>query len=292
MQGETDISSIFQFIKCYRRWKQTALLLLVLMLSWTSAAQASYNYRKRITIDHNRVDSSCTHLYDFPVLIDIQNDQSLKTVTNGGRVIDANGRDIIFEGQSGSTQLDHEVLHYDGSSGSLLAFVRLPQLASASDTIFYIRYGNSSISSSQENVAGVWDSNYEAVLHLQESGNGSPSEYKDSTGNNHHGTGGGLAGSGNSSYTPGRTIGLFGYAQNFDGSNDRIRLNAVEDSNWAAVTVQAWVNPDDFGDDRIFGKCWGTAIDDETWLMRKRDGKIGSRMRTNSALTSRSSTQI
>ncbi|MGD8334159.1 MAG: PilC/PilY family type IV pilus protein [Desulfobacterales bacterium] len=255
-----------------------------MILCLTSAAYAnSYNYRKRITIDHNRVSSSCTHLDSFPVLIDIQTDPNLKTTAYGGHVFAAAGHDIIFEGAGGG-QLDHEVLSYDGSSGSLLAFVRLPQVSSESDTVFYIRYGNSSVSSSQQNVGGVWDSNYDVVLHLQESGNGSSNEYKDSTTNGHHGTGGGLAGAGNPSYTPGRTNGLYGYAQNFDGSNDLIRLDAIEDSTWSAVTVQAWINPNDFGDDRIFGKCWGTGSDDETWLMRKRDGKIGSRMRTNSAL--------
>ena len=278
-----DISNLFQIIKSHRRWTTIALVLLVMVVGWTSAAHASYNYRKRITIDHNRVGSSCSHLYDFPVLIDIQNDPNLKTISNGGHVFNANGHDIIFKNQDGSSQLDHEVLSYNGSSGSLLAFVRLPQLSSMSDTIIYVHYGNSSISSSQQNVAGVWDYDYEAVLHLQESGSGSSDEFKDSTSNSHDGTGGGLAGSGNGSYTPSRTGGLFGYAQDFDGSNDRIRLDAVSDSSWSAVTVQVWINPDDNGDDRIFGKCYGTGSSDQTWLLRQTGYKIGTRMQTNSA---------
>ena len=283
MRSTVDIDSLFEFVEGYRRWTTMAIVLLVLIVGWTSAAQAdSYNYRKRITVDHSRVGSGCSHLYDFPVLIDIQNDPNLKTISNGGHVFSANGHDIIFKNQDGSSQLDHEVLNYNGSSGSLLAFVRLPQLSSMSDTIIYVHYGNSSISSSQQNVAGVWDNDYEAVLHLQESGSGSSDEFKDSTSNSHDGTGGGLAGSGNGSYTPSRTGGLFGYAQDFDGANDRIRLDAVSDSSWSAVTVQAWINPDDNGDDRIFGKCWGTGSDDETWLLRQTGFKIGTRMHTNS----------
>jgi hypothetical protein len=133
----------------------------------------------------------------------------------------------------------------------------------------------------------VWDADYEAVLHLQESGSGGSGEYKDSSANGHHGTGGGLAGSGNSSHTPGRTNGLFGNAQNFDGSDDLIRLDAVEDSTWSAVTVQAWINPDDSGDDRIFGKTWSTDSSHNTWLLRQTRRKIGARMRTNAdAITS------
>jgi hypothetical protein len=151
MQRETDMTNTFQFIKCHRRWMRAALLLLILILGWTSAAHASYNYRKRITIDHNRVGSGCSHLYDFPVFIKIANDPDLRTTANGGHVFNNNGHDIIFKDQSGS-KLDHEVLQYDGSSGSLEAFVRLPQVSSLADTIFYIHYVDASVSGSQENV--------------------------------------------------------------------------------------------------------------------------------------------
>jgi len=45
-------------------------------------------------------------------------------------------------------------------------------------------------------------------------------------------------------------------------------LRAIDDDSWTAMTVQVWINPDDNGDDRVFGKCWGTASNDETWLLR------------------------
>jgi hypothetical protein len=69
-----------------------------------------------------------------------------------------------------------------------------------------------------------------------------------------------------------------------DASEDRIRLQSVDDSAWTELTVQAWINPDDTGDDRIFGKCWGTATTDQTWLLRTPAGNnFGCRHRTNSA---------
>jgi hypothetical protein len=281
MQPTIDVSNNSQFRTRYRWWTAMALVLLVLIVGWTSAAHASYAYRKRITIDHNKVGGSESHHYDFPVLVNIKNDADLKTTANGGHVTSSSGHDIVFK-DSGGSQLYHEVLSYNGSTGSLLAFVRIPQLSTGTDTIIYIHYGDASVTSSQQNKAGVWDSNYVAVLHLQESGSGSSYEFKDSTSSSHDGTGGGLAGSGNSSYTPQRVSGLFGYAQDFDGSDDRIRLNAVEDSTWSAVTVQAWINPDDNGDDRIFGKCWGTGSDDQTWLLRQTGYNVGTRMHTNS----------
>ena len=181
------------------------------------------------------------------------------------------------------TPLDHEMQYYDSSAGKVIAWVRVPLLKHDEDTVLYIFYGNSSISSPTENPSAVWDQQYEAVLHLQESGSGNDDEYKDSTGNGHHGTGGGLAGSGDSTKTPYRLTGKFGYCQSFhyNGTDDLIRLDAVDDAAWTGVTVEAWLSPDDDGDDRIFGKNWGTGHEEQTFLLRKKGDDIGCRMRTD-----------
>ena len=66
-------------------------------------------------------------LVDFPVLVSIQNDAQLKTTANGGQVTDAEGDDIIFTADAdGTVQLDHEVESYDRTTGTLVAWVRLP----------------------------------------------------------------------------------------------------------------------------------------------------------------------
>ena len=183
MQPSTEITNNSYFIKRYRWWTAITLVLLVLIVGWTSAAHASYVYRKRITIDHTRVGTGCSHLYDFPVFIKIRNDPDLRTTANGGRVFSNNGHDIVFKDDGGS-KLDHEVLQYDGSSGTLEAFVRLPQVSSLTDTIFYIHYGDASVSGSQENVTGVWNNGFTMVYHLDEaSGTSGTGSVKDSTGN-------------------------------------------------------------------------------------------------------------
>ena len=106
-----------------------------------------------------------------------------------------------------------------------------------SDTTIYLFYDNSGISSSQEDVPGVWSNDYEAVLHLQESGGGNDDEFVDDSGNGHHGTGGGVAGSGNAARTPAQVTGKFGFAQDFASStDDHIRLDTVSDQAWTAVT--------------------------------------------------------
>jgi hypothetical protein len=244
--------------------------------------EETYEFYKEIVIDYSQLGSCSSNLIDFPLLIQIENDPDLRTAANGGHVRHGSGYDIVFRAADQMTQLNHELMVYNGTDGTVIAWVRVPTVTFDADTTLYMYYGNSTVTIPQDNAPAVWDADYEAVLHLQEAGSGSDAEFKDSTANNHHGTGGGVAGSGNPNYTPSRSNGKFGYAQNFDGVNDRIRLDAVYDNTWTAVTVQLWINVDDTGDDRLFGKCWGTGSDDETWLMRKPNWEaIGTRMRTD-----------
>lgn len=151
-----------------------------------------------------------------------------------------------------------------------------------SDTTIYLLYGNGSIATSQEDVPGTWANNYEAVLHLQESGSGNDDEFQDSTDNNHHGTGGGIAGAGSGARTPAQTAGKFGFAQDFTSStDDNIRLDAVGDQAWTAVTVQCWINPNAQDDAAIFGKTFGSNPGDNVWFLGKdQDARV--RHRTNS----------
>jgi hypothetical protein len=94
------------------------------------------------------------------LLVSIQNDPQLKTTANGGQVTDAEGDDIIFTADAaGASPLDHEVESYDPTTGTLVAWVRLPTLAVSQDTVFYLHYGNSDIDSSLPN-PDVWDANF------------------------------------------------------------------------------------------------------------------------------------
>ncbi|MDN5213093.1 DUF2341 domain-containing protein [Fulvivirgaceae bacterium BMA12] len=238
-----------------------------------------YSFRKLITIPASSI-SGAGVLSDFPVLISLV-DTDL--ILANGKVQNSNGWDIFFTSGDGSTRLFHEIQQYDGATGTYIAWVRT-DLSPSVDTEIYMYYGNCDPSLTNPSNTSTWNSGYQAVLHLQESGNGTDNEYAGSTINNHPGTGGGLAGAGDPAGTPTRVAGKFGFAQDFDdaGTQDHIRLNAVNDATWTAVTVQAWVNPDDAEDDRLFGKSWGTATDNQTWLLRKNlDGDLGTRMRTD-----------
>ncbi len=235
----------------------------------------SFDYRQEISIQASEVVSDLTN---FPVLIHLNSNADLAADAQD------DGDDILFTSSNGTTKLSHEIISFNGSSGELIAWVKVPNLSSTQNTDLYMYYGNPSIGS-QENATDVWSNGYEAVLHLHESGGGVDDEYADSSGLAHHGTGGGVAGSGNSSQTPIRTGGLFGYAQDFDDTDpspDLIRLDPVSDQAWTAITVQAWINPHDIGDNRVFSKTWGTNVADIVWQLGKTSlSKI--RHRTNSS---------
>ena len=73
----------------------------------------SWSYKKLITIDHTKVDATLT---DFPVLVSIT-DADLKDTDNGGSVRPG-GDDIKFT-LTDSTELNHEIELYEGSTGKL-----------------------------------------------------------------------------------------------------------------------------------------------------------------------------
>src|SRR4030042_1881100 len=151
------------------------LISAILLFPAISPAQ-SFQYRKAITIDDTLVPASLT---DFPVLISILNDSDLRD-----HVTNPNGYDLVFT-DVGGTQLDHEVESWNGSTGTLLAWVRVPALSSTADTVIYICYGNSGITTSQEPTTGVWDSSYKGVWHLKEA---TGANLADSTSNGRPGT--------------------------------------------------------------------------------------------------------
>ena len=143
----------------------------------------NFSYKRTITIDHTKVPN--TDQSNFPVLVDIT-DNALKTVANSGHVTNANGYDIEFFTASdlSGTKLSHEIEFYDGSAGHIIMWVKLPLVTTASNTVFYMGYGNSSITTSQEDKTGLW-SNYKGVWHLP---NGTTLTANDSSGNGNNGT--------------------------------------------------------------------------------------------------------
>ncbi len=125
----------------------------------------SHIYSRVLTIDHTQCGSS--NSLDFPVLVSLS-DRSLKTIANGGHVCRSDGSDILFFKDTGEfTKLNWEVESYDGDAGTLVVWVRLSEVTCGSDTVFFMQYGDSGITTFQGGSTGsVWNDNYIVVYHL------------------------------------------------------------------------------------------------------------------------------
>jgi hypothetical protein len=168
----------------------------------------NFQYKKDITIDHNKVAADLT---GFPVLIDIY-DSDLHTK------VQPDGDDIMFT--SNGRSLPHEIelfdQQYNSTHAHLVAWVRA-DISSVSNTVISMYYANSAMGS-KESPEEVWRNQYQGVWHLGESPSvGKPApQIMDSTYNNNDGTTYGTM------LEEDKVPGLIGNAIDFDGSNDYI----------------------------------------------------------------------
>gem|GEM_PF-1427618 len=211
---------------------------------------STFTFRRALTIDHTKVPSD---QLSFPVLIS-GTYSFLATVANGGKVQSPNGYDIIFSSDAaGANKLDHEIESYDPVTGKINFWVRVPNLSSTTDTTIFMQYGSATVTSTQENQAGVWDSNFQAVWHL----NGrSTLSASDSTANRHNGTVFGA--------TP--TAGEIDGAGNFSGSGQYIEIGNIGPRP-VKGTISMWVQapvlasfPNSFTTGTLGGSACGNGV--------------------------------
>src|SRR5713101_5801564 len=196
-----------------------------------SAAQSwsnGYLYRRTITIDHTKVPN--TDQMNFPALIS-GTYSYLATTGNGGNVTNANGYDIIFTSDAnGSNPLAFERESYNASTGAVNFWVKVPTVSHSSDTVIYMFYGNSSVTTDQSNKMAVWDSNHKGVWHLPD---GTTLSAADSTSNSNTGT---------ITSTTAATGQIDGGAS-FNGSTSRIDISGIVNSSLLPnYTVEVWLN--------------------------------------------------
>jgi len=174
-------------------------------------------YRKAITIDHTKVNGDQTN---FAVLIDF-------TDASVGVHAQLDGDDLLFTSADGVTKLSHEIETYVAANGHLMAWVKVPFLSSTQDTLLYMYYGNPTVSN-QQNAEAVWDSNFLAVQHLEETSGITT----DSTSHNNDGTplNGVLQ----------DVTGKIDGADQFDGSNDITVMPQVFNSE-NQFTFEGWM---------------------------------------------------
>ena len=130
--------------------------------AYETQSVTDFTHVRQITINHNYVNA---WLHDFPVYVYNVSDD-LKDTDTGGN-IRPDGYDIAFYSSDNNTQYAHEIEYYDGTTGTLCAWVNVTDISPSADTIFYMYYGDAD-SSNQENVFGTWDGNYIAVWHMKD----------------------------------------------------------------------------------------------------------------------------
>lgn len=194
---------------------------------------AHWRYRKTITIFASQVvqDES-----DFPVVIALPNDAELLANAQ------SDGDDLLFTAADGSTKLAHEIERYDGASGSLLVWVKVPLLSSSTDTVLYLYYGYSS-AGNQESPADVWDAQFTGVYHLL--GNGTVT-FEDSSGSGNDAVPGGF-------FIDQTVAGQLGPGQELNGTSQYIEIPAGATSGFDTFTYCFWVSTSESGSD---GSYW------------------------------------
>jgi hypothetical protein len=195
--------------------------------SWWDDA---WQRRRKLTFQHL---GGSEDLFGFQVLVEL--DATRIDFAEAGVA----GEDIRFVDADG-TLLPHEIELWDASHA--FVWVRVPQIdAMSSSDHIWMYYGNPAASDGQAREQ-VW-AEYHGVWHLAQQGMAMPDEYVDSSPQRKHARGGvGIA-----SAVPVRTTGPIGYAQQFDGGDDVIGLEAATSSTFnftaPALTLEAWVNP-------------------------------------------------
>ncbi len=204
-----------------------------------------FSYRRTITIDHTKVPN--TDQTNFPFLFS-GSYSDLATTNSGGAVTNSKGYDIIFTSDPyGTNILPFEQESYNATTGAVIYWVQIPTVSHTSDTVIYLFYGNSSITTDQSNKNGVWDSNYLGVWHLDETSR----QQQDSTANGNSSTALSVT-------AEGSATGQIGGSDQFNAAHpDHVDLPNISLS--SAFTLEAWIYPTAYVDSaRIVAKAYSS----------------------------------
>jgi hypothetical protein len=202
----------------------------------------NWQNRARITFDNS--DQVTSNLDDFPVLVTIDTSKLASLDLSATA-----GADVRFTDATTGTELKYEVESWDDGADTATIWVKVPRIdvGSASDYIFiYYNYnGTATYDQSAADEQSVWDANYAAVLHLNETvdDDTSSGSHVDSTGANTA-----------TQNDNDETTGQIGQGQYLDGTDDFIviadddSLSFGDGTTDNAFSMSAWINRDNTGD--------------------------------------------
>jgi signal peptidase I len=120
--------------------------------SWFS--QGTWNARRPIVVDADLVAGD---LMDYPLLLQLIDSQLAASAQ-------ADGDDLVFVAADGTTRLDYELESWNGTTGALTAWVRIPNLGGTVDSTLFV-YASNASARSQEDLVGVWGRQADLVLN-------------------------------------------------------------------------------------------------------------------------------
>ena len=205
---------------------------------------SGWDKRLRITIDHNDVDSG---LSNFSVLVYLSNSSGRNNddVSFVFDEVGSNSKKIAVTTSDRTTQCYVEIERWDNATEQAWLWVKIPNISNTTDTTLYLYYDKDKADNvvyvddtASGNSTKVWDSNFKAVLHLNQTPSGLADEIKDSTSYANHGT---TEGSMNSTDLVDAKIGS---GLEFDEIDDLISIpNSTSLSfNKSSGTCELWIN--------------------------------------------------
>jgi len=225
----------------------------------------SWTERKQIVIQGDQITNG-PHT-DFPLMVKLTADADLLADAQ------ADGDDILFTNNDGTVKYDHEIEYY--SNGSLIAWVKVPSITSGTDTAVCMYFGNAG-ATNQENVAGTWSDNYEAVYHFH-------NDFTDSAKTN-DGTNFGSV----------NATGIAAGGQDFELSeNDYVDVGTWSVSG-SAITMSAWVKWESLPttDPRVIAKGNGGGTDNFVFMLGEDSSRVRERIKTGTSDTSGTTTLL
>lgn len=211
-----------------------ALSVLIISFLISPDAFCAFGFSKSATLSSAQVGSVDSTNWPLAIALDgnVQAaDADFATVGNGGFAQSSSGYDIRPYSDSACTSaLTYELVYYDPTTGKLEMHVNIPTLSHTVDTVIYICFGNSGISTDGSSVS-TWNSNFKGVYHLP---NGSSLTANDSTGVNN----------GTLVNTPVATTGEIDGSASFTKTSSQ-NINLGNDTSLQItgnLTISAWVN--------------------------------------------------
>ncbi len=209
-------------------------------------AEPGQGFSRTITINSGQVPSSQS---EFPLLVSLSNDTDLQA-----HVARADGGDVVFTNSANTVKYPHEIERYDRSTGTLVAWVRVPSLSDG--TVIIMWYGVD-MGAPLWNSAQVWDPHFKMVQHMAVD-SAAPSPVRDSTANANNGSF-----QGKSTLSP--ISGTIGSAIDYPGSAyiDCGSSSSLDFRTDGRYTWDVWVKPAAFqpGGSGIVGKKHNPNID-------------------------------